>query len=98
MSNKDVQIKILAQAIYELKHLLDGYLGSTDKKFLSEAVSAHLTYALHNEALAILENRPEDFDIEEVIKKIGMIDERYGKQFNDRFQEIISKYSFEGTK
>lgn len=31
MSNKDVQIKILAQAIYELKHLLDGYLGSTDK-------------------------------------------------------------------
>ena len=89
MDKKDVQIRILAQAVYELKHLLNDHLGSTDKSLLSETVSAHLAYALHNEALAILENRPEDFDIEKAIENIRKIDARYGEQFGDRFQELL---------
>ena len=90
MDRKDAQIKILAQAVYELRLLLSDHLGSTDKEMQCEAVSAHLAYALHNEALAIIENRPDDFDIDNAIESIKRVDERYGEKFGDRFQELVS--------
>ncbi len=90
MNKKDAQVKILAQAVYELRLLLSDHLGSIDKEMLCEAVSAHLAYALHNEALAIIENRPEDFDIEKAIESIKKVDERYGEQFGSRFEELVS--------
>ena len=89
MDEKDARIKILAQAVYELRLLLSDHLGSTDKDVLCEAVSAHLVYALHNEALAIIEDRPDDFDIANAIESIRKVDERFGEQFGDRFQELV---------
>ena len=90
MDRKDAQLKILAQSVYELRLLLSDHLGSTDKKMMCEAVSAHLAYALHNDALAIIENRPDDFDIDKAIKNIKRVDEMYGENFVGRFEELVS--------
>tara|TARA_R110002167_G_scaffold73942_12_gene207252 strand:+ start:5416 stop:5880 length:465 start_codon:yes stop_codon:yes gene_type:complete len=64
MDSKDAQLKVLAQAVYELKGLLANHLGNRDPETQCESVSAHLAYALHNEALAIIEDRPEDFNVD----------------------------------
>ncbi len=90
MDNKDVQLKILAQAVYELKGLLGNYLGNRSPEAQSESVSAHLAYALHNEALAIIEDRPDDFNIDVALKNVKRVDEIYGEQFGDRFQKLVS--------
>ncbi|MBA6251960.1 hypothetical protein [Colwellia sp. MB3u-55] len=90
MDSKDAQLKIMAQAVYELRLLLSGYLGNRDPETQCESVSAHLAYALHNEALAIIEDRPEDFDLNNAISKIKRVDEMYGEQFGERFQNLIS--------
>jgi hypothetical protein len=90
MDSKDAQLKIMAQAVYELKGLLSDYLGNRSPKTQCESVSAHLAYALHNEALAIIEDRPEDFNLDDAINKIKRVDEMYGEQFGERFQNIIS--------
>ncbi|WP_163836721.1 DUF1493 family protein [Spartinivicinus ruber] len=92
MDKKDAQTKILAQAVYELRLLLSHHLGKIDKETLCEAVSAHLSYALHNEALAIIESRPGDFSIEKAIENIRKVDERFGEQFTERFQKLINSY------
>ena len=89
MDTKEAQVKILAQAVYELRLLLSDHLGSTSKDTVCEAVSAHLAYALHNEALAVIENRPDDFDIEKALESIRKVDERYGEQFCERFQQLV---------
>ena len=90
MNTKEVQVKILAQAVYELRVLLSRHLGSTDNDTACEAISAHLAYALHNEALAVIENRPEDFDVDKALENIKALDERYGEQFGERFQKLAS--------
>ncbi len=90
MNSKDAQLKVLAQAVYELRGLLGGYLGDRNPETQCESVSAHLAYALHNEALAIIEDRPEDFNVDVAIKKIKHVDEMYGEQFGDRFQKLVS--------
>lgn len=90
MDSKDAQLKVMAQAVYELRGLLSGYLGNRNPETLYESVSAHLAYALHNEALAIIEDRPEDFNLDDAINKIKRVDEMYGEQFGERFQNLIS--------
>jgi hypothetical protein len=90
MDGKDAQLKIMAQAVYELRGLLSGYLGNINPETQCESLSAHLSYALHNEALAILEDRPEDFNVDDAINKIKRVDEMYGGQFGERFQKLIS--------
>ena len=57
MPNHQSQAKILAQAIYEIRLLLSGYLGSQNKGDTSVREAAHLAYALHNEALAVIEGK-----------------------------------------
>lgn len=44
------QAKVLAQAIYEIRVLLSGYLGSENEGELPVRQAAHLAYALHNQA------------------------------------------------
>ena len=64
MNTQEKQIKILAQSIYEIRLLLSHKLEEKS----SEGFAASLAYALHNDALAILENRPEDFEIDNTLK------------------------------
>ncbi len=90
MDSKDAQLKILAQAVYELRGLLGSYLGNKNPEEQCESVSAHLAYALHNEALAIIEDRPEDFNVDIAIQNVKRVDEIYGEQIGDRFQKLVS--------
>ncbi|MDG5501092.1 hypothetical protein [Marinobacter sp. BGYM27] len=91
MDKRDAQIKILAQAVYELRLLLSDHLGSSNKEMLCETVSAHIAYALHNEALAIIEGRSEDFDVYKAIENIKRVDELYGQQIAGRFEAFLDE-------
>ena len=51
----DTQTKILAQALFEIRLLLSNYLGSDNSADLCVRLAAHLAYALHNEALSVME-------------------------------------------
>jgi len=72
MSSDDDRIRLLARALYEIRLLLGDYLGSQNAAPLHLREAAHLSYALHNEALASFEGR--DFDLEEAISKIQAIE------------------------
>jgi hypothetical protein len=79
MLNNQSQTKILAQAIYEIRQLLSGYLGSSNKGDIAVREGAYLSYALHNEALAIIENK--SFDSNQAIAKINAVDKMFDKDF-----------------
>ncbi len=88
MDKKEKQIKILAQAIYELRILLGSYLGSQENT--GESMAGHLAYALHNDALAIIENRPDDFNIELALDRINRIAQMFDEKLIDRFNEVLT--------
>lgn len=89
MSTDEKQAKLLAQAIYEIRLLLGPYLGSNNDADMAVRLAAHLSYALHNEALAHLEG--QEFDVEEALTKIKAIDEivkgDYSEYFVNQFSE-----------
>ena len=66
------EAKVLAQALYEIRGLLASYLGSNAKDPLEVRVAAHLAYALHNEALAVI--RGQAFDVHAARAKVRIID------------------------
>ena len=88
MPNNQSQIKFLAQAIYEIRLLLSGYLGSQNKDDAPVREAAHLAYALHNEALAVIEGK--DFDTEQAIFKIRDVDKMFNESFSPRFQAHLT--------
>ena len=90
MDSKDQKIKILAQAVYDLRLLLSNHLGSPFEGASSEKIAAHLSYALHNDALAIIRNREEDFDIEKTIKTLNHLDSLFGNEPNSCFKNVIN--------
>lgn len=71
MSHDKNQIRLLAKALYEIRLLLGDHLGSDCTAALPILEAAHLSYALHNEALAVLEGR--DFDLNQAMSKIQSI-------------------------
>lgn len=68
--------KILAKAIYEIRLLLSGYLGSNVDADPSVRIAAHLAYALHNDALAVLEGN--GFSADEALKRVAAVDSLLG--------------------
>ncbi len=89
MNSIEDQNKLLSLALYEIRLLLAPYLGSDNKADMSVRTAAHLSYALHNEALAIIDEK--GFDIEEALKKIKTIDrildDEYSSYFINRYNE-----------
>ena len=67
------QSKILAFAVYELRLLLAGHLGSASDSDPSLRAAAHLAYALHNQALAVLEGK--SFSPSEALEAIARVDQ-----------------------
>ena len=90
MESKDQRIKILAQAVYDLRLLLSNHLGSPFDNTSAEKMAAHLSYALHNDALAIIENREDDFVIEETLKTLNHLDNLFGNEPNSCFKKVIN--------
>lgn len=77
--------KLLAHALLHIRLLLAGFLGSQNQGPLEVRVAAHLAYALHNEALAVIGGKC--FDVPSALQKVGHIDQvlsvEDGKQFID---------------
>ena len=83
------QTKVLAQAIFEIRVLLSGYLGSENEGELPVRQAAHLAYALHNQALAVLEGK--SFNVAESIAELAFADRVLGAGFTERFQQVVGK-------
>ncbi len=83
MPNNPSQSKILAQGIYEIRLLLSDYLGSQNEGDPLVRRAAHLAYALHNEALSVLEG--ETFDSAAAVDKISALDDMFQENFASRF-------------
>jgi len=85
-NKKDIKIKILAQALYEIR-LLIGQGGKF--KDTSEEVAGNIAYLLHNDALAILEDREEDFNVDNFLEKLEYLDEE--GHYSTLFQNLVEK-------
>ncbi len=90
MESKDQKIQILAQAVYELRLLLSSHLGSPFDEASAEKIAAHLSYALHNDALAIIENREDDFVVEATLKRLNHVDGLFGNKPNSSFKNVVN--------
>ncbi|ABM39327.1 hypothetical protein [Polaromonas naphthalenivorans] len=83
------QNQILAFAVYELRLLLAGHLGSNSQGDPSVRTAAHLAYALHNQALAVLEGK--SFDPVQAVEAIAGVDKRFGENFLQQLSEAVNR-------
>lgn len=68
--------RVLAQVLYEIRLLLSGYLGSQIEADINVRTAAHLAYALHNDALTVLEGG--SFDTADAVRRLEAIDSIIG--------------------
>jgi hypothetical protein len=87
MPNTLSQAKILAQCIYEIRLLLSGYLGSHSEGDPAVRRAAHLAYALHNEALSVVDGGT--FDSAKAIDRVRAVDRMFEESFAPRFQKHV---------
>ncbi len=82
------QERILAKALFEIRVLLSGYLGSENDGDPDVRMAAHLAYALHNQALAVLSG--DSFDAAQAYSRIVAADsvlKDIGSDLSSRFKE-----------
>ena len=80
------QEQLLAFAVYEIRVLLAAHLGSESVSDLSVRTAAHLAYALHNEADAVMQGR--SFDVQKAFNRLGAVDKMLGSDLKRRFAQI----------
>ena len=83
------QEQLLAFAIYEIRLLLANHLGGDSASELPVRVAAHLAYALHNEADAVLQG--ESFDAQSAFARLGAVDRMLGSDLQDRFVQATRR-------
>ena len=83
------QAKVMALALYEIRLLLSGYLGSENDGDMPVRQAAHLAYALHNQALAVLGDK--SFDVLDAIKALKFSDTVLGAEFTDKFNGLLDQ-------
>jgi hypothetical protein len=71
MPLEDEKARLIASALYEIRILLSGYLGSDSEGDASVREAAHLAYALHNDAASVMEGG--DFDLQAALERIKAI-------------------------
>ena len=80
----DSQLKLLAAAIYEIRTLLSPHLGSDSDSEPEVRLAAHLAYALHNDALSVLEG-PGHFDVQSASDRTIAAERIAEGRFSDQF-------------
>lgn len=90
MPENNIEDKLLAHALYQIRILLSDYLGSHNEGPIEVRTAAHLAYALHNEALAVIEGK--NFDVKSALAKVEAID----KLLNVEDGMRLSRSVFEG--
>ncbi|MQA19708.1 hypothetical protein GEV01_09340 [Rugamonas sp. FT103W] len=68
----NTEARLIANALYEIRLLLSPYMGSENDAPHDVRLAAHVAYALHNEAAALID--AEKFDIETALRKVAAID------------------------
>lgn len=79
------QEQVLAFAVYEIRLLLASHLGSGNQSDLSIRAAAHLAYALHNQADAVLQGGT--FDPQMATESLGAVDRLLATNFKARLSE-----------
>ena len=82
------QDQVLAFAIYEIRLLLAHHLGSEDTPDPAVKAAAHLAYALHNQADAILQGGT--FEPEQATEALSSVDRILATNFQARFLQAIN--------
>jgi hypothetical protein len=81
------QNQLLAFAVYEIRQLLAHHLGSDDTPDPAVKAAAHLAYALHNQAEAILQGRT--FDPQQAIESLNAVDRMLATNFQTRLLQSL---------
>ena len=82
------QNQLLAFAVYEIRQLLAHHLGRDDTSDPAVKAAAHLAYALHNQADAILQGRT--FDPQQAIESLSALDGMLATNFQARLLQSVS--------
>ncbi len=77
------EVRLLAACLYEIRLVLGSHVGASDLTPENEA--AAIAYAVHNDALAILEGR--EFNIEAARQRLKFWDDRLGSDHLSRIDE-----------
>jgi hypothetical protein len=89
MAHQPSPIQILAFAVFELRVLLAGQLAPDAQTEPAVRAAAHLAYALHNQALAVLEGT--SFDAAQAVEAIARVDQQFGENFVQQLEEAASR-------
>jgi hypothetical protein len=83
------QEQLLAFALYEIRLLLADHLGSKCDSHPSIRAAAHLAYALHNEADAVVQGK--SFDVEKAVARLGAVDRMLATDFRGRLAKATGR-------
>jgi len=83
------QEQVLAFAVYEIRLLLSGHLGSDSTSESSVRIAAHLAYALHNQADAALHGGT--FDPQTAAASLGAVDRMFGTNLQARLSDATER-------
>jgi hypothetical protein len=81
------QEQVMAFAVYEIRLLLANHLGSDNTSDMSIRAAAHLAYALHNQADAVLQGA--SFDPQRAVDALGAVDRLLATNFQARLSDAV---------
>jgi len=83
-SSIDLEKRMLALAVFELRSMLSSYIGVADGS--PAAVAADFAYALHNCALASLEGK--SFSVDEALSALERLEPTLGRRYLDHIRKV----------
>lgn len=81
----DLEKRLLAAAVYELRVLLSAHIDPSSSS--PETSAALFAYALHNQALDVLDGRP--IDVARALDAIARLESRLGAAYVQQFRRIV---------
>ena len=81
----DLEKRLLAAAVYELRVLLSEHINPDDQS--PAASAALLAYALHNQALAILDGK--SIDVAKALDSVAKLESRLGASYVQHFRRTV---------
>jgi len=81
----DLEKRLLAAAVFELRVLLASRIDHDDES--PEATAALFAYALHNQALAVLNGQP--IDVAQALESVSRLESRLGSAYVQQFRRTV---------
>ena len=80
--------QLLAAALYDVRLLLAGHLGADTDSPSEVSTAAHIAYALHNEADAVVQGK--SLDLADAWQKLEALDQRLNTNVTERLRFHIA--------